>query len=146
MLADEDFLHAKCRRMHADQHEVMVDGAPPGRFRVTVVRTMPTDAFPDLARPFVGRHVHIRQVDDWWRPDADGQRDGVFALSIAGAPVTLQGRYELRVCGPGTRIVMRGGLRAAVPFLGHRLERLAEPAIRAAIRHEQEAGTAWLAG
>lgn len=146
MLADEGFLRAKCERMHAEQHEVSVDGEPGDRFRVTVVRTMSTDRFPDLARSFVGRHVHIRQVDHWLRPDGEGHRNGMFELSIAGVPVNLQGRYELRGWGPGsTRIAMRGVLRAAIPFIGHQLERLAEPAIRAAIRREQETGTAWLA-
>lgn len=145
MLADEAFLHAKCERMHAEQHEVTVEGRATDRFTVTVVRTASTDRFPDLARSFVGRMVHVRQVDRWLRPDEEGQRDGTVTLSVTGLPVGFEGRYEMRTWGEGTRILLRGVLEAAIPFFGHRLEQLVEPAVRAAIRREQETGTTWLA-
>lgn len=145
MLADENFLHVKCARMHAAHHEVTVDGDATARFTVTVVRTMSTDRFPDLARSVVGRMVHVRQVDRWLRPDGEGQRNGTLTLSVTGLPVGFEGRYEMRTWGEGTRIRLQGVLQGAVPFLGHRLEHLVEPAMRTAIRREQETGTAWLA-
>lgn len=145
MLADEEFVHAKCRRMHSLEHQVQVEGEPNESFTVTTVRTMSTDRFPDLARSFVGRHVHLRQVDRWLRPDDDGERNGSISLTLVGLPVRLEGQYQLRSWGRETRILLTAQLHASVPFVGRQLERMAAPAITAGVRREQEAGADWLA-
>lgn len=151
MLADPDFVNAKCERMHSQRHEVDVQGNPLRVFTVTTTRTMSTDRVPEFARPLVGRHLLVRQVDRWLRPDSDGNRDGYLTLSITGLPLTFDGRYELRAvdaapgAGPTTRQTVSGQLRAAVPLVGPQIEKLAEQAIRAAIGLEQRLGAAWLA-
>ena len=81
----------------------------------------------------------------WGRPAADGSRTGTIHIGIGDAPVAMQGGLRMRVDGRGTRIDIDGDLKARVPLVGGRIERAAEPSIRAAIDIEQEVGEKWLA-
>lgn len=145
MLADPDFVLAKCERMGSLEHEAVVDGDAAGDFTVTSMRTLPTDDFPDVARKLVGDTVMIKQVDTWQAPGPDGSRDGTVSLKIVGQPLTLIGQMTLRPDGTGTVETVGGDLKASVPLIRGKLERAAEPAIRSAIRKEHEAGQEWLA-
>ena len=145
MLADEAFVEAKCVAMGALKQTVLVEGDHADAFTVTYSRTMPTDDFPDSARSFVGSTVTIRQVDEWQPPAADGSREGSVSVEIVGAPVRLSGSQSLRPAGAGTVQAVDGELKASVPLLGGRLEKAAEPALRAAMRTEHRTGREWLA-
>ncbi len=146
MLADPAFVDAKCELMGSLQHDAQVQGDAAGEFTVTSTRTLPTDSFPDVARKFVGATIMIKQVDQWQAPAPDGSRQGTVTMKIVGQPVNLHGAWSLGPDGKGTVQTMQGELKASVPLLGGKLERAAEPAIRAALRKEQEAGRAYLAG
>ncbi|MFC5998584.1 DUF2505 domain-containing protein [Quadrisphaera sp. GCM10027208] len=146
MLADEAFQERKLVATHAVSHEIEITGDASGAFTVTTRRTLPTDDVPDVARRFVGPTIDVRQVEAWEAPDADGARTGTVEVQIAGAPVRLSGTLSLVPDGEGTVEVMTGELKASVPLVGGRLEQAAQPAFLAAIRKEQEVGTAWLAG
>jgi len=145
MLADPSFVADKCARTGAVDHTVDIDGDASGAFTVTTERTMPTDDFPDVAKKFVGDTVVIHEVDTWETAEADGSRRGTIALRIKGAPVSLTGTLRLRADGAGTAETVEGDLKASVPLLGGRLERAAEPAVRAAMRKEHEVGREYLA-
>lgn len=145
MLADPAFVADKCARTGAIEHTVDVDGDASGRFTVTTVRTMPTEDFPDVAKKFVGDTIVIQEVESWEAAEADGSRRGTTALRIKGAPVVLNGVLGLRADGTGTVETVDGELKASVPLIGGKLERAAEPAVRAAKRKEHEAGREYLA-
>ena len=145
MLADPTVVDRKCAATGALQHTVDVQGDATGPFTVTTVRTMPTDNFPDVARRFVGDTIDIRQEDVWNAPAADGSRTGVITVAIGGAPLRLNGTLRLDADGEGTRELIDGDLKASVPVLGGKLEKASEPALRMAIRKEQQVGTDWLA-
>jgi len=144
MLADAEFSDRKCAATGALRHTVEVDGDASGAFTVSTVRTMPTDAFPDVARTFVGDTVDIRQVDSWKAPSADGTRAGTITVEIAGAPLRLKGALALAGDARSTVETIHGDLKASVPIIGGKLERAAEPALQAAIRKEEQVGTEWL--
>ncbi len=146
MLADRAFIDVKCELMGSLEHDAQVQGDAAGEFTVTSTRTLPTDGFPDVARKFVGATIMIKQVDHWQAPAADGSREGTVTMKIVGQPVNLQGAWTLRPDGNGSIQTMKGDLKASVPLLGGKLEKAAEPAIRAALRKEQEAGRTYLAG
>lgn len=146
MLADEAFQERKLVATHATSYDIEVTGDTSGAFTVSTRRTLPTDDVPDVARRFVGPTIDVRQVEAWEAPDADGARAGTVVVEIAGAPVRLSGTLNLVPDGEGTVEVMTGELKASVPFIGGRLEEAAQPSFLAAIRKEQEVGTAWLAG
>ena len=144
MLADRSFVDRKCAATGAIRHTVDVQGDASGTFTVTTVRTMPTDDFPDVARTFVGDTVDIRQVDSWNAPSADGTRVGTITVEITGAPLRLRGTLALANGGKGTVETVAGDLKASVPIIGGKLEKAAEPALKAAIRSEERVGTQWL--
>lgn len=145
MLADTAFLERYCAATGAVRHTVEVVGDADGAFTVTTVRTMPTDDFPDVARRFVGDTVDIRQVDEWQAAGSGGSRSGTTTVEISGAPLRLAGDLRLSPGGDGTTQSVTGDLKASVPLIGGKLEKAAEPAIRAAIRQQEKVGRAWLA-
>ncbi len=146
MLADPSFVDRKCAATGALRHTATVDGDASGAFTVTTVRTMPTDTFPDIARKFVGETVDIRQVDSWDAAGTGGSRSGTVVVEIAGAPLRLTGSLSLQARDGATLQTVDGDLKASVPFIGGKLEKAAEPALKMAIRKEGEVGRQWLSG
>jgi hypothetical protein len=144
MLADPRFVEHKCAATGALSHDADVTGDAGGAFTVSTRRTMPTADLPDIARKFVGETLDVRQVDAWEPPAADGSRAGTVVVEIVGAPLRLTGTQRLDPADGGTRQTLAGDLKASVPLIGGKLEKAAEPAILAAVRKEQQVGTAWL--
>jgi hypothetical protein len=111
---------------------------------------MPTDQLPDFLRGLTGGTLTILQVETWDPPDGDGGREGTIEVEISGAPVRMSGTPSMVPDGTGDGIetveTIDGDLKARVPLIGGRVERAAEPAVRAAVGAERRTGTAWLAG
>jgi hypothetical protein len=145
MLADPAFVADKCARTGALDHTVDVSGEASGPFTVTTERTMPTNDFPDVAKKFVGDTIVIQEVDTWEAAAPDGSRRGTIVLRIKGAPLVLNGTLGLRADGAATVESVDGDLKASVPLVGGKLEKAAEPAVRAAMRKEHEVGREYLA-
>lgn len=144
MLADPEFVERKCAATGALSHDAEVVGDASGAFTVTTRRSMPTDAVPDIARSFIKDSLEVRQVEAWDAPGPDGSRSGTVTVEIVGAPLRLGGTMKLDSDGGGTVERLSADLKASVPLIGGKLEKAAAPAFLAAIRKEQEVGTAWL--
>ena len=69
----------------------------------------------------------------------------VVVVEIQSAPVRLTGSLSLGPDGAGTAEQVDGDQKASLPLVGGKIEKAAEPAIRAAIGKEQEIGRGWLA-
>lgn len=146
MICDVAFQERKCEASGALAHEVEIEEFEDGGAVVTTRRTMPADGLPDFVKTLVGTTLTVVQTDDWAGPAADGSRDGTTVVEISGAPVRFTGSLRLQPSTAGSRQVVAGDLKASVPLVGGRIEKAAEPAIRAAVRAEQRTGDAWLAG
>jgi hypothetical protein len=85
------------------------------------------------------------RVDTWGPAAADGARDGTIVVEIKGAPVRLTGTITLRPEGAGTVEDVQGDLKAAVPLVGGKIEKVVAPSIQGAVAKEQEVGLRWLA-
>lgn len=144
MLTDEDFVRQVCEATGAVRHEAGVEYAGGGAV-VTTRRELPTDEIPDFIRRFVGQTLTVLRVDTWGPAAADGSRAGSLTVEIVGAPVRMTGTLRLRAGGAGTVEDVDGDLKASVPLIGGKVERAAEPAIRSALRTEEQLGQAWLA-
>ncbi|GAA4357820.1 DUF2505 domain-containing protein [Angustibacter luteus] len=144
MLTDPDFQRQVCEATGAIDHSVDVEQAGGGA-TITTTRTLPADDLPDFVRKFVGSTLKVMRVDHWGAAGADGAREGTVVVEIQGAPVRLSGTIALAPDGAGTAERVDGDLKASVPLVGGKIEKAAEPAIRAAIAKEQELGTGWLA-
>jgi hypothetical protein len=93
---------------------------------ITLERSMPTDQVPSFAKSLVGDALRIHETT-WWKagsPD-DGDADGyhaTFSVQIVGTPVTFNGSMRLTSTETGSRQSVTGDIKAAIPFLGGKVE------------------------
>ena len=144
MLADEEFQSRKCAATGALRHSVSISKQG-DRTIIVSERDMPTNGFPSVVKNMVGDTVAITETQDWGPPDSKGSRRGTLTVDIADAPIDLGGTLSLAPGGQGTVETVEGDLKARVPMFGGMIENAASPAIRSAIRVENETGHAWLA-
>ena len=145
MLSDQAFQDRKLSQTGALSWEVRVQQQAGG---VVIVsrRALPTDQVPDAFKSLVGASITIAQTETWGPAAADGSRTGAMDLEVVGAPVRMQATLSLSATAEGGSVeLVDGELKARVPLVGGRIERTAEPAVRAAIDAEQRIGRAWLA-
>ncbi|MEP6852441.1 MAG: DUF2505 domain-containing protein [bacterium] len=145
MMADPAFQDRKCRDTGALSHSVDVDERD-GHLVITCERKMPTDQFPDFVKSFVGGSLTLLQVDDWAPPAADGSRSGLTSLTVPGTPLSMTGTARLASADGGAVTTLDADIKAAVPFVGGRIEKAAGPAILAGVRQEQKTAQAWFDG
>lgn len=144
MVTDRAFQERKCASSGSLAYRVDVQDHGDGTVGVTTDRTLPADEVPEFVRRFVGGTVRVVERIDWQAAGPDGAREGTIVVEIAGAPVQLTGQVSLRPFGTGTVHEVDGDLKASVPLIGGKIEKAAEPAVRAALRVEERTGREWL--
>jgi hypothetical protein len=144
MLTDEAFQDRKLARTGALSWQVRIT-AENGGAVVTSERVLPTDQVPEAFRAFIGQEITLVQTETWGPAGPDGARTGTLVVEIGGAPVRFDARLALTGAGGGTVETVEGDLKAKVPLFGSKIERGAEPAVRAAIEAEERIGKEWLA-
>jgi hypothetical protein len=144
MLIDPAFQAAKCRATGALDHLVEVTDHANGGATIVSRRDLPADRVPDFVKGMVGPTLRVVEIHNWEPAAAGGRRTGKITVEIPGAPIRFAAAVVLAGLDGGTHQEIAGDLRASIPFIGGRIERAAEPAIRSAIAVEQRTGTAWL--
>ena len=144
MLTDKTFQDRKLGRTGALSWDVQIREEAGGAV-VTSRRALPTDQIPDAFRSLVGAQITITQTETWGPAGPDGARTGTLVVEVAGAPIRMNATLSLSPSGVGTVERVDGELKARIPLLGGKIERSAEPAVRAAIDAEERIGQAWLA-
>lgn len=145
MLADEEFLRHKAEALGHRDFAVLDISETGGTTTITTKRTVPV-ALPDFARKFLSPTNETTQTDVWNAPAADGSRDGVWNIAVAGAPVRMSGTVRLGPAGStGCTNTIRGQLKVAVPLVGGRLEKMLVEQTGRVIDAEGEFGRRWLA-
>ncbi len=132
-----------CRRSGAKSWQVTVTPAGDGGATVRVERTM-SPKLPDSIARFIGDSVTIRQEEHWSGPAADGSRTATVKLDIKGQPASMSGRAVLSPDGTGSKEVVTGEVKVAVPIIGRRFEPDIANVIEAALRIEQQVGDEWV--
>ena len=106
------FQEAKCAASRAERHTVSIESAPSG---ATIIRT-----------------ERVMEVQEWGVPGADGSRRADIHVTIDGVPIAMSGAVVVRPLDAATcEQTLDADLRANIPFLGSRIEKLAQPAIDA---------------
>ena len=144
MLTDKAFQDRKLGQTGALSWTVEVRTEAGGAV-LTSTRALPTDQVPDAFRSLIGSQITISQTETWGPADPSGARTGTLLIEVAGAPIKMTATLSLSASGSGTVELVDGELKARVPLVGGRIERAAEPAVRAAIDAEERIGQAWLA-
>lgn len=145
MLTDQAFQERKLAQTGALSYNASVVVSGDGGAVVASSRALPTDRVPDAFRTFVGDRLTVEQTETWNPPGPDGARTGTLSVSIPGAPVKLTASLSLAPTATGCLEIVSGELKARVPLIGGKIEKAAEPAVRAAIDAEERIGQAWLA-
>ena len=143
--ATRAFQEAKLVASRALEHEVDIVEAG-DRTVITTKRAMSTSGFPEAAKSFVGSKLTIHEVQDWGPAEPDGRRRADIKISIDGAPVALTGTVTVAPAGEGSVESLEGDLKASIPFLGGKSEKLAAPAIEAGFDIETMLLNEWLFG
>jgi uncharacterized protein DUF2505 len=145
MLTDKAFQDRKLGQTGALSWDVEIR-AEGGGAVVSSRRALPTDQVPDAFRALVGAQITITQTETWGPAGADGARTGTLVVEVSGAPIRMNATLSLTAEGSGGTVErVDGELKARVPLIGGKIERSAEPAVRAAIDAEERIGQAWLA-
>ncbi len=109
---------------------------------LVIVRTLPAD-MPSYARSIVGDTLTITEHQVWQASPA-GVYQGSFDVKFS-APLTFNGSVAMTVDGSSTTVVTSGEFKAAVPFVGGKVERLALEQTERYLRKEEEFARDWLA-
>ena len=132
------FQEAKCAASRAERHTVSIESAPSGATIIRTERVMSTAAFPDSAKAVVGDHLRVLEVQEWGVPGADGSRRADIGLATKVGKIhwivsiAMSGAVVVRPLDAATcEQTLDADLRANIPFLGSRIEKLAQPAIDA---------------
>lgn len=145
MYADPRYAQIRGDALGAQDVRSEHEDDPEGRLVVTTTLTMPTDRVPDVARPFVGSSITVRETQRWQAPGSDGSRIGTMLLEVVGTPARVTGDMRLGPAGPdASRIDINGQLVANVPLVGRRLERAAMPYVSTVMRMEETAAQRYL--
>lgn len=145
MLTDQAFQERKVGEISRGDWDVRVQRGGESAMIVSH-RTLPPDVIPDAFRAMVGSTITITQTEKWGPAAPDGSRSGSIDVELGGAPVRLTGTLALSPTPDGGCVErVEGDLKAKIPLFGGKVERAAEPAVRAAIDAEGRIGLQWLA-
>ncbi|MEZ5096765.1 MAG: DUF2505 domain-containing protein [Nocardioides sp.] len=140
MLADPEFRRAVCADQDVERVEVTITRDGPG-MSVCIDQHQPTQGVPAFATAIIGATTHVIQLEEW----AD-ETTASLELKTPGKPATMHGTIEILPDGDGALEVVELEVKATVPFIGGRLERLMGDLVRRSIEAENVTGAAWLAG
>jgi hypothetical protein len=88
-------------------------------------RVMPAYGAPDVVRAMIPSGIRVVETVSWAPAATDGSRTAAIRVDFPHHPLTLRGTLSLVGAGDSTRVTVAGRLRAAVPFVAGRIERMA---------------------
>ncbi|THJ67829.1 DUF2505 domain-containing protein [Arthrobacter echini] len=144
VFVDEGFVRHMSEYVGGSLESLTIDGDTAGAFTLTIVRTLPTDRLPDMARKFVGELLSVTQTERWAPPSPDGSRESALEMTVTGAPVKVTAVQRLLSEGTDTVVDLHGTVSSSVPFLGGRIAAAAEPMIGKALNVQAAEARRWL--
>lgn len=95
---------------------------------------------PSFARKFVGDSTRAITTQVW------RGRQASYTVDAPGKPTSISGTATLTEHGTGSALVYDLEVKASVPLIGGKLEKLVVELTTAGYEKEQAVGSAWLAG
>ena len=99
-----------------------------------------TAGVPSFAKKFVGDSTRAITTQVWRGPEAS------FQVDTPGKPTSISGTATLAEHGTGSTLTYDLDVKASVPLVGGKLEKLVVELTTAGFEKEQAVGAAWLAG
>lgn len=108
--------------------------------RVIIDQEQEVVGVPSFAKKFVGDSTRAITTQVWHGDTA------TFAVETPGKPTSISGTASLTPNGSGSVLVYDLDVKASVPLVGGKLEKLVVELTTAGFEKEQAVGAAWLAG
>lgn len=143
-LLDEHFHRRITEQMGGEIAAFEKQGTDDGPVTLTLVRTVPGDRLPDIARKFVGDRLRVEQVEVWSAPAEDGSRTAQITLTVPTAKVSSEVQQTLEAQGEGTQITVEGSVNCRIPLVGGKLAQAAEPQVSKVLGKQAQGLSAWL--
>lgn len=140
MLADPGFRRKVGEALDVVSAEVTIEHRDDG-FTLVNDQVQRTSGLPSFARKFAGDTTRVVHTEEW--PSTTG---GTLRVETPGKPTSIAGTIELMPDGDLTTEVVEVEIRARVPLIGGKLERLMQQQVRDGLDTERKVGAAWLKG
>jgi hypothetical protein len=140
MLTDPEFVRRKTEDAGHTDISVEIEGG-----RIVCRRNVAVDV-PGALKKFLSPTNTVTQTDEWDEP-VDGVRHGTWKVDIKGVPISLSGAMELAAGDSGGSVeTITGRIKASVPLVGGKLEKLGYSNFVEQTAQEQDFINRWLAG
>jgi hypothetical protein len=140
MLADPAFRQAACAAQDVISADVQLERSGNG-FSLVLDQLQRTDDLPGFARTFAGDSTQAIQREKW--EDTTG---GTLVIDAPGKPTEMKGTITLRPEGSGTSEIVELEVKAKIPLIGGRIEKLLAEKVRNGMDLEHGVGVDYLAG
>lgn len=114
---------------------------PDGSTELEITRTLPSE-MPSFAVAIVGDTLTVTEFQTWQIATPMGC-SGQFRVEFS-APLTFVGVATMTYDGQRTTVVTQGEFKAAIPFLGGKVENLAREQTERYLKKEETFATDWL--
>ncbi len=111
-----------------------------GSTTVVVDQEQAVQGVPSFAKKFVGESTRAITTTAW-----DGL-SASYVVDAPGKPTSMTGTTSIAAAGTGSTLTYDLDVKASVPLIGGKLEKLVVELFTAGLEKEQAVGTAWLAG
>ncbi|MDO5083923.1 DUF2505 domain-containing protein [Arachnia propionica] len=137
LFRNPEFIDDIARHAGALEHTVDIDGET-----THLKLSLPA---PESISKFFGKGIKIAQSFAWSQPDEAGNRQGIFTVDIAGAPVAVEANALLSPAGENASVAQYDGeLEVKIPLVGKKVEGMVEPMIKSAFAGIERRARAWL--
>lgn len=144
MFADPDAVTARYAGMGHRDIEILECDRTDDSLVVRTSRVVDVD-LPGFARKVLKPTNTMVQTDRWQRA-GDGSWDGTFGVDVAGSPVELSGKMQLRDAGDRTDSTVTITMNVKVPLVGGKIADWAgKNEVRTTLAAEFAAGDDWIA-
>lgn len=111
-----------------------------GATRVVVDQLQKVVGVPGFAKKFVGDSTKAITTQVWSGTTAS------YVVDTPGKPTSMSGTLTITAKGEGSVLTYDLDVKASVPLIGGKLEKLVIDLFTEGLEKEQSVGTAWLAG
>ena len=115
-------------------------GTEAGTTRVVIDEEQRTAGVPSFAKKIVGESTRVIITQEWRGNEAS------YQIETPGKPTHVRGTATVSENGTGSVLVYDLEVKASVPLIGGKLEKLVVELTKEGFDKEQVVGAAWLAG
>ena len=139
MLSDPDFRQASATAMGVISADVVITPNDEG-ISVRIDQVQPTEGVPSFAKKFAGDSARAITTQVWSGSTAS------YQVETPGKPTGIKGTASVTASGTGSVLLYDLEVKASVPLIGGKLEKLMVELTTEGFDKEQTVGAAWLAG